>query len=165
MACTSRTTARLAGTSSAGMRSRSTRLTCVLCARPFQSSSFPLSHTMYHVLLLLLPLLLLQDLKVFMRYNDWQNDPLSEGNAANQIAARYDLITNTPPGQMTASAGGSIDAKLTSSALLAEGNVWAVAGPTYTNQPVFTWDSKWNDQPHEGQPTVFKFDYVQFSLP
>lgn len=28
----------------------------------------------------------------FIRSNDWQHDPLSQGSAANQIAARYDLI-------------------------------------------------------------------------
>ncbi len=59
--------------------------------------------------------------------------------------------------------GGAIDAKLTSSALMANASVWAVGGPTHTQQPVFTWsDPEWASVPHEGQPINFDFDYVMF---
>lgn len=41
-----------------------------------------------------LPSRSLQTLRRFMRYNDWQHDPLSRGSAENQIAARFDLIVS-----------------------------------------------------------------------
>ena len=75
---------------------------------------------------------IVQSLQRFMRANDWQHDPLAHGNAGAQVAARYDLITGH------ASAGGATDAKLTSSALLKQGSVIAVCGPTNVVQPAFT---------------------------
>lgn len=86
---------------------------------------------------------------------DWQTDPLAYGDASNQIAARWDLSVNGPD------AGGAIDAKITSSALLAAGNVSAIGGPTHEVQAVFTWDD-WPTVPHQGQPTRFDFDWVMF---
>lgn len=46
-----------------------------------------------------------------IRYNDWENDPLSLGNPSNAIASRYDLR------KTSASAFGAIDAKITSKSL------------------------------------------------
>ena len=51
----------------------------------------------------------LDGLKWIMRYNDWQNDPLSLGNAGNAISSRFDLVSGSGK-----SAFGGIDTKVTS---------------------------------------------------
>ena len=96
-----------------------------------------------------------------MRYNKWQTDPFSDGSAANQIAARYDLVTSTPPYEDQRSAGGAIDAKLTSASDVKAGRAHVICGPTHESQPVFKW-SDWHGAPtpHAGQPDVFDFDWI-----
>ena len=100
-------------------------------------------------------------LQQFMRYNKWQTDPFSEGDASESISARYDLQATD------ASAGGAIDAKCVSSMLLHNMKVMAISGPTWDQQPTFVW-SKFNDTavpltPHYGQPDAFQFPWVQMS--
>jgi hypothetical protein len=99
---------------------------------------------------------LVQDMQALMMSNDWQHDPLSQGDAANAIAARWDLSIAGPE------AGGAIDAKITSSVLMAAGNVSAISGPTHEQQAVFSWDPTWSDVPHQGQPETWDFDWVMF---
>ncbi|KAF2078187.1 hypothetical protein CYY_000477 [Polysphondylium violaceum] len=104
----------------------------------------------------------LQDFQAIMRYNDYQNDPLSQGDAANQISSRYDL--NLP----TASdydAFGGIDSKVTSLALLNQLTVLAQSGPTHDQQPPFEWSNgNWSAMyPTIGMPNTWDFGWVQFT--
>lgn len=103
----------------------------------------------------------------FMRYNQWQSDPLALGSAANQIAAREDLIaTDVPRWQGSRNAGGAIDAKFTTWAMVPRLQSWIAAGPTHDDQPVFDWNAVSPDlasTPHEGQPTRFDFDWQLYS--
>lgn len=65
-----------------------------------------------------------------MRYNEWQTDRLSLGQAANGVAARYDL----EPDPANWACGGAIDAKATSAALMALLSAVVVGGPTHDAQ-------------------------------
>ena len=57
-----------------------------------------------------------------MRYNDWQNDPLSEGNAGFTICARFDLnINNHTYPDVGSYPSGGIDSKVTSYSLYISG--------------------------------------------
>lgn len=100
------------------------------------------------------------DLQRFIRYNDFKNDPFAEGQPANQIAARYDLaVAPTKP-----SAGGAIDAKITSLAMVKNMTMLAQAGPTHDTQPVFVWQPPLSGEtPHVGQPRAFNFDWEVFT--
>jgi len=104
--------------------------------------------------------------KWIMRYNDWQNDPLSEGNAGNGISSRFDLVkgTNHTNPFLDQACFGGIDSKATSFSLFQDGmRVHAQSGPTYNQQPVFEWKN-WPKIPHYGQPPVFNFDFHEYSL-
>lgn len=120
-----------------------------------------------------------------LRYNDFQNDPLStqgcSGNppysAENAVAARDDL--NSPTGVYPISALGfrdhaAIDAKMTSASLLAQGMLHgqllsqAQSGPTYDQQPAFSWSTALPQiaaLPHLGQPDLWAFPWVNASFP
>lgn len=113
-----------------------------------------------------LTIMSVEDLKSFMRYNEYETDPLSLGSAANQIAARYDLVNVSLPHQISASAGGAFDAKVTSSAQVMSGVVWAVSGPSHQTQPVFEWAGRWDtpEYPHQGQAELWNFEYVKFAM-
>lgn len=49
-----------------------------------------------------------QDFQAYMRQNRFNTDPFSDGSAANALAARYDLITKTPPYENIRSCGAWI---------------------------------------------------------
>jgi hypothetical protein len=101
-----------------------------------------------------------------MRYNKWQTDPLSNGDASAAISSRKDLKASG------ASAGGGIDSKVTSFMRMKQSLkcdkedckslVLAEAGPTHDDQVPFQWStSPWNDRVHLGQPDIFDFEYVE----
>jgi hypothetical protein len=48
----------------------------------------------------------LNDLQTFLRYNDYKNDPYSDGNPAKSICAREDLTSVNP------NPGGCLDTKV-----------------------------------------------------
>mmetsp|Transcript_28081 Transcript_28081/g.71581 ORF Transcript_28081/g.71581 Transcript_28081/m.71581 type:complete len:618 (-) Transcript_28081:213-2066(-) len=102
-------------------------------------------------------------LKAFMRYNDWQNDPFSGGNAEDQIAARYDLIEGKlPPLHDPRMAGGAIDAKVVAYSDVMEGKTHIISGPTHSVQPPFVWTEEWaKSMPNRGQPRHFAFDWIE----
>lgn len=102
----------------------------------------------------------------FMRYNDYQNDPLSHCNCTPPqnpiyaLAARYDLLD--PNGQydvpdVVYMPVGAIDAKITNSAMMASLEFTGYSGPTYDDQPVFQWSTSGFDVPHVGQPDRWDF--------
>lgn len=105
--------------------------------------------------------------KWIMRYNDWQNDPLSEGNAGNAISSRFDLVvgTNHTNPFLDKNAFGGIDSKATSASLYQDGmRVHAQSGPTYNQQSAFDWKNWPNlSQQHRGQPTLFNFAFHEYS--
>eukprot|EP01006_Ploeotia_vitrea_P043935 TRINITY_DN66792_c6_g2_i1.p1 TRINITY_DN66792_c6_g2~~TRINITY_DN66792_c6_g2_i1.p1 ORF type:complete len:448 (-),score=31.62 TRINITY_DN66792_c6_g2_i1:210-1466(-) len=113
-----------------------------------------------------------QDIKRIVQYNDYENDPIESGYAGNAIAARFDLKAG-PPGTpyndwFYRGVHGGIDSKVTSFSNFeqkgtnAYGDVEAISGPTHQQQPVFCWKD-WPNQPHEGQPECFNFDWQQIS--
>eukprot|EP00753_Platysulcus_tardus_P008372 PLAT15929.1.p1 GENE.PLAT15929.1~~PLAT15929.1.p1 ORF type:complete len:572 (+),score=269.22 PLAT15929.1:1758-3473(+) len=97
------------------------------------------------------------DLQAFMRYNNFETDPLSGGNPWNAIAARGDLVKQ---GGANRRADGSIDAKITSMKMMDAGQVLVQSGPTHDQQPVFEWSNgDWNCS-HVGQPNRWDFGWV-----
>ncbi len=92
--------------------------------------------------------------KAILRYNGWQWDPFSEGDPTNAISSRADLAS---PSERAA--GGGIDSKITSYAMIRDMKAQAINGPTYYQQPIFTWDPLWSNVTHTGCPTIFNFDW------
>ncbi|KAM9972578.1 hypothetical protein ACTFIR_011945 [Dictyostelium discoideum] len=104
----------------------------------------------------------LTDFQAIMRYNDFQNDPLSHGDAANQISSRFDL--NSPDSQDYDAFGG-VDSKVTSFSLVNQLLVIAQSGPTHDQEPPFQWSSaNWsNIYPSIGMPNLYDFGWVNFT--
>ena len=107
-----------------------------------------------------------------MRYNDYQNDPLSRCNctppysAENAISARCDL--NPKNGSYPFSAlghrsHGGTDMKLTNYRMFKELEFIALSSPTYDNLPPFQWSKAdfSDDTPHYGHPDLWNFKPVQ----
>ena len=94
-----------------------------------------------------------QDLERLIRYDDYQNDPLSKGDPAAAICPRYDLRTTG------AKAFGGIDGKVSSYSLVRQNVVRAQSGPTADQQPVFTW-ADWETTIHTGMPEVYDFPWI-----
>ncbi|OQR89816.1 phospholipase B-like protein [Achlya hypogyna] len=96
----------------------------------------------------------IDDLKRVMRYNDYQHDPLSHGNPAWAVAARYDLATGD-----AFKLHGGIDTKVSSYQRALRLECDAILGPTRQQQSTFVWTSAFN-APHRGQPAEFAFGFV-----
>lgn len=98
----------------------------------------------------------------FMEYNDWENDPISEGNPYNAISARGDLVPKDgkwPSPWMERSASGGTDCKLTTagwlraSATSTRARATALSGPTRVQQPAWDWTAQeWKGLSHLGHP-------------
>ncbi|ODM95390.1 putative phospholipase B-like 2 [Orchesella cincta] len=103
-----------------------------------------------------------------MRYNDFQNEPLSRCNctppysAENSISSRNDLnpSNGTYPIKMLGHRpSGATDLKLTNLDLLLLQQFVSIAGPTYDPLPPFRWStSDFKNLPHYGQPDLFAFE-------
>eukprot|EP01105_Mastigella_eilhardi_P013648 TRINITY_DN3107_c0_g1_i2.p2 TRINITY_DN3107_c0_g1~~TRINITY_DN3107_c0_g1_i2.p2 ORF type:complete len:220 (+),score=49.09 TRINITY_DN3107_c0_g1_i2:944-1603(+) len=92
-----------------------------------------------------------------MRYNDYQNDPLSEGLPNFAISARFDLIP------VVGIPLGGVDAKITTHELFAQGKTWLYCGPSNEQVPPFDWSNrKWKDIAHEGVPVTDDFEWVLY---
>lgn len=111
-------------------------------------------------------------LRTFMRYNAWQTDPLSvagyggpgEGpSAENAIAARDDLIVNTPRSTAKRKPFGNTDAKFVDEADVRAMRFEGISGPTHQTQPVFAWSGEWAAFAHHGQPAAFGFGWVNLT--
>ena len=93
-----------------------------------------------------------------LRYNRYQIDPLANHSACNQLACRGDLLPSPI-------ADGAVNAKFTSAARLAKGQLLFVAGPTHDDQPVFKWSTapaSVQQMPHAGQPDRWDFDWAVY---
>eukprot|EP00698_Gefionella_okellyi_P023044 TRINITY_DN7740_c0_g1_i1.p1 TRINITY_DN7740_c0_g1~~TRINITY_DN7740_c0_g1_i1.p1 ORF type:complete len:554 (+),score=107.20 TRINITY_DN7740_c0_g1_i1:208-1662(+) len=97
-------------------------------------------------------------MRALMLYNNFQTDPLSQGNAARAIASRYDL-TNSK------SAFGAIDAKNTCYFRSKTLEASAISGPTHEQQAPFSWgqqqQQQWPNVRRDGVPDTFDFDWVE----
>ena len=96
----------------------------------------------------------LEHMKKIMRYNDWQNDPLSHKNPGYAISSRFDLNPN-PAERMAA---GGYDSKVSSTKMISDLSAVIQSGPTHDQQPVFIW-SAFPKVSHVGQPEAFGFDW------
>jgi len=99
----------------------------------------------------------MESMKRMMRYNQWQTDPLSLGDACNSISARCDL---DPPGNGMPQAFGGLDCKISDTENVLSMNTKAVSGPTWDSQPVFAWTEQWSQDPSYGEVKVYDFDFV-----
>jgi hypothetical protein len=97
----------------------------------------------------------LESMKKMMRYNKWQTDPLSLGDACNSISARCDL---NPP-NLNPYPFGAIDCKITDVKMSNSLESKAVSSPTWDSQPIFAWTEEWNGIPRYGQPTIWDFTF------
>jgi len=96
-----------------------------------------------------------EDMKMLMRYNNWEYDELSMGDPANAISSRIDLEPKSG-----AQPFGGTDSKIANAAMVSELACAAICGPTAVQQPPFSW-SNWENSswPHFGMPTTFDFDW------
>ncbi|KAK5577941.1 hypothetical protein RB653_002889 [Dictyostelium firmibasis] len=109
----------------------------------------------------------LTQFQAMLRYNNWQNDPFSQGNAGNQISSRFDLVTSEDPNNqyLDPDAFGGIDSKVVSADMVAALLVNAQSGPSHDNETPFTWNSQWAEKyTYAGQPTTWNFDWMTMSL-
>jgi len=105
-------------------------------------------------------------MKAFKRVlgsNNFQADPLSQGDATKAISARGDLNAEKP------SLYGGVDLKVTEAvpgAATWEGTAWARSGPTSDGQTPFSWLTVPNSEPilHLGQPEIFNFPFVPMTF-
>ncbi|KYQ96786.1 phospholipase B [Tieghemostelium lacteum] len=107
-----------------------------------------------------------KDFKDMLRYNNWQQDPLSLGNAGNQISSRFDLVTEDDPTNpfLNPGAFGGIDSKVVNYFQVDRLQVSAQSGPSHDSEKPFRWDVKeWEGITHAGQPDVWDFDWVDFT--
>jgi hypothetical protein len=98
-------------------------------------------------------------LQTLMVHNDYQRDPLSDGDPCNAISARCDLPGVNGSGHRPYAFGG-IDAKLTDSSWMQQGRVWAQSGPTDDGVPVFQFSPDWNSISHWGMPDRWAFSFI-----
>ena len=106
-----------------------------------------------------------------MRYNDFQNDPLSRCeqcnppySAENAISARNDLnpANGTYPFHaLSHRSHGATDCKATSFRMVPSLDFVAVGGPTFDPLPPFQWSLSDFNVTHAGHPDLWKFEPIQ----
>lgn len=110
----------------------------------------------------------LASMEKLMRYNDFQNDPLSvcdctpPYSAENAISARSDLNLKNgsyPFPALEHHNHGATDMKITNFKLSKTLQFVAISSPTYDDQPPFQWSkADFRDEaPHYGLPDLWKF--------
>ena len=106
----------------------------------------------------------MEDFKHLLRYNDYENDKLSNKDPSLTIACRQDLAKEDNI------CNGATDVKFVSVKELLEGKINAhiISGPTNEQQPTFSWSTttctknfpdKWY---HEGVVDTWNFDWVVY---
>lgn len=99
----------------------------------------------------------LSSMKKIMRYNDYKNDPYSEGDSCNTICCRGDL-KNSNPGPF-----GCYDTKVSNMKMALNFTADIINGPTRGKDlPVFTWSDIYK-QSHVGLPEKYDFDFIRTS--
>lgn len=92
-----------------------------------------------------------------IRYNDFEQDPISQGNPLYAIASRVDLDPEEPE------CFGALDAKVSSYSLWKQGQIVVTqSGPTQ-QQPIFEFNNTLapNCGRHDGLPQVYKFGWME----
>ena len=107
----------------------------------------------------------IEDFKKFMRYNDYQNDEFSEGDASSTIAARGDLSNKNK------NCHGAIDVKFVSVKELLEGKNIAhiISGPTNDQQETFSWnttscESNPDKLSYIGHNIIWNFSWIDYNI-
>jgi len=99
----------------------------------------------------------MDSMKHIMRYNDYKNDPYSEGKPSNQICSRYDLLSKNPTPM------GCYDTKVSDFHLASQMTALAVNGPTKGDHlPAFSW-SQFTNTSHVGLPETYDFPFLLMS--
>ncbi|WIA33202.1 hypothetical protein OEZ86_006348 [Tetradesmus obliquus] len=99
----------------------------------------------------------LEHLKHLMRYNDFQNDDLSNGQPVASVCSRGDLAkTGAIP-------KGCYDTKVSSYSMALAMESEVVGGPTAQGQPAFEWGDKWDGFAHRGMPNRYDFRFEKQS--
>jgi hypothetical protein len=94
------------------------------------------------------------DMKWFMRYNNYTHDIHTNYNPIRSIAARYDLLEDKQ-------AYGTIDAKITSYNLLIDRNAYIISKLPDIEFYTFNWDDeKWKNISHVGLVDTSNFDWL-----
>lgn len=98
----------------------------------------------------------IKSMKSMMQYNDYENDPLSQGHPMYAIASRGDKKAEG------AYAFGAIDAKVSTVSLADQGTIYAFSGPTPQQGP-FSFDTPGvNIGGHKGIPQTPDFKWQKF---
>ena len=108
-----------------------------------------------------------EEFRSFMRYNDWQNDPLAEGDAGEQILSRYDLrpeeCVRVGTMKMCPAAFGGVDAKTVRYETALRMGFDAISSPQYETQPAWVFgEGKYKDLMWEGMPKEWRFPWTYF---
>eukprot|EP00882_Tetradesmus_deserticola_P007826 GHRQ01008238.1.p1 GENE.GHRQ01008238.1~~GHRQ01008238.1.p1 ORF type:complete len:602 (+),score=264.47 GHRQ01008238.1:263-1807(+) len=99
----------------------------------------------------------LDDLKHLMRYNDFQNDALSNGQPVASVCSRGDLA------KKGAIPKGCYDTKVSSYSMALAMESEVVGGPTAQGQPEFEWGDNWDGFAHRGMPDRYNFRFEKQS--
>jgi hypothetical protein len=97
-----------------------------------------------------------------MQRNQWPKevDGGQDNTPDHAISARGDLDTQNP------NPNGGVDSKVTNSCMARKLQCNAISGPTHDGQKPFRWKDEagkelFPDDPHDGQPNVWNFDWVR----
>jgi len=90
----------------------------------------------------------------FMRYNDYENDPLEQDNPTWAIMARADLLQQNP------SPFGGYDTKVANFDMMVNLVSLIQSGPTHDQVPVFSWQPWSSKYCHTALPEAYDFDWV-----
>jgi len=92
-------------------------------------------------------------IEALMRYNDYLNDPLSDGYPGWAIMSRFDLNASDPQ------AFGGIDTKIANFDMLNSITAIVKSGPTNNDLPSFSWVGIFDETVHTGLPITYNFNW------
>ncbi|GIQ85516.1 phospholipase B-like protein [Kipferlia bialata] len=106
-----------------------------------------------------------EEFQEFMRYNNYENDPLTTGDPGQTIASRYDL--RSPYSGHSRAAMGAIDAKCVNMHMARRQQAAVIAGPTSDRVPTFSfsdYEATYGETVfHAGLADVIPSTWVQFT--
>merc|ERR1711920_166813 len=102
----------------------------------------------------------LEDLKKFLRSNDYLNDQYSGGDPTHAVCARGDLKTGDPIML------GCYDTKVSNLSMFWNMTSDVINGPTSDGVPAFSWKSAESspEDLHFGQPDTFDFKFERMAM-
>lgn len=107
------------------------------------------------------------DFKKFLRYNDWRNDSLSNGDAGQSILSRYDLrpdeCVTMGTMKLCPSAFGGLDAKTVTKDLAKKMAFDCISSPQYETQTPWVFgEGKFAGIIWDGLPKTWRFGWTYF---